>query len=379
MCRGLFLTVLITACLSLVSCTSSDPVEPTALRMRKNVKNLTTQEKADFVEAVKKLKTVQSPYDPAINYYDQFVKWHYLAFRCNPNDANVHGYPAHMGPGFLPWHRVYLRVFEEALRDVSGKDISVPYWDWTDDASTNAVFADDFMGGSGDPANRYAVMTGPFRKGEWTIEFSDADDVDSIFVDINTDPNPVPYLTRAIGANPMWKTVLPSAQDVATTLSVGTYDAAPWDASADSSKSFRNSLEGFRGKSGNFCDPETNNMDAKGNGSGLRSKMHNIVHVYVGGFFSPNPGDTTVIHAGSMTQNTSPNDPVFWIHHANIDRIWTAWMKRHGRTFAPVTGAHPGNNLNDVMEPWSFRKDGKNTPASVLDESVMGFEYDALP
>lgn len=54
-------------------------------------------------------------------------------------------------------------------------------------------------------------------------------------------------------------------------------------------------------------------------------------------------------------------------------------MKRHGRSYLPVNGAHMGNNLNDVMEPWSYRKDGKNTPVSVLDEEVMGFEYEALP
>ena len=370
---------LIAVCLNLVACTTADPIQPSAVRVRKNVKNLTAQEKADFVSAVKKLKTVQSPYDPAINYYDQFVKWHYLAFRCNPNNDDVHGYPAHMGSAFLPWHRVYLRVFEEALRDVSGKDITVPYWDWTDAASTSAVFADDFMGGSGDAANRYAVMTGPFRKGEWTIDFSDDDDVDSIFVDIETDPNPVPYLTRAIGINPVWPTLLPTAQDVATTLSVSAYDAAPWGPSVDTTKSFRNSLEGWRGKSGIFCDSTTKNMDARADGSGLRSKMHNIVHVYVGGIFTPDPANPAQRHAGSMAQNTSPNDPVFWIHHANIDRIWTAWMMRHGRSYLPVTGAPKGNNLNDVMEPWSYRKDGKNTPASVLDEDAMGFEYEALP
>jgi len=48
-------------CIVLASCTSADLTEPIALRMRKNVKNLTAQEKADFVDAVKKLKTVESP------------------------------------------------------------------------------------------------------------------------------------------------------------------------------------------------------------------------------------------------------------------------------------------------------------------------------
>lgn len=369
------------ACLVLAvvsACTTQDVVQPANVRVRKNVKNLTAQEKADFVSAVKKLKTVPSPYDPAINYYDQFVKWHYLAFRCDPADAHTHGYPAHMGPAFLPWHRVYLDVFEQALSSVSGKDITVPYWDWTDDGSTAAVFSDDFMGGTGDPAEGYAVMTGPLRKGEFVVSFTDVDDVDSIFADVNTDPNPVTYLTRAIGMFPGgWQPALPTATDVQTTLNVAVYDAEPWDCTPDTTKSFRNSLEGWRGKSGNFCDSATKNMDARPDGSGLRSKMHNVVHIYVGGIFpADNPAGSA---AGSMAQNTSPNDPVFWIHHANIDRIWAAWMKRHGRSYLPITGGPMGHNLNDVMEPFSFRTDGKNTPASVLNESSLNFEYDALP
>ncbi len=120
-------------------------------------------------------------------------------------------------------------------------------------------------------------------------------------------------------------------------------------------------------------------MDAEGDGSGLRSKLHNIVHVYVGGIFNLDPANPNILHTGSMAQNTSPNDPVFWLHHANIDRIWTAWMKRYGRVYAPVSGAPMGHNRNDVMEPWSMRTDGKNTPAAVLEESTMGFVYEALP
>ncbi|WP_261765765.1 MULTISPECIES: tyrosinase family protein [Pseudoalteromonas] len=25
----------------------------------------------------------------------------------------------------------------------------------------------------------------------------------------------------------------------------------------------------------------------------------------------------------------SPNDPIFWMHHAQIDRIWSEWQKRN--------------------------------------------------
>ena len=40
---------LIAVCLNLVACTTADPIQPSAVRVRKNVKNLTAQEKADFV------------------------------------------------------------------------------------------------------------------------------------------------------------------------------------------------------------------------------------------------------------------------------------------------------------------------------------------
>lgn len=32
---------------------------------------------------------------------------------------------------------------------------------------------------------------------------------------------------------------------------------------------------------------------------------------------------------------TSPNDPVFWLHHAFLDKIWADWMARHGRVYLP--------------------------------------------
>ncbi len=46
---------------------------------------------------------------------------------------------------------------------------------------------------------------------------------------------------------------------------------------------------------------------------------HGLVHVSLGG-----PG-------GDMTQMHSANDPIFWLHHSNVDRIWWEWQNSGNR------------------------------------------------
>ena len=127
---------------------------------RKNVNALTAQEKLDFITAVKAMK--------ANGKYNQYVKTHM--------DAMNHATPAsgspltrnaaHRGPAFLPWHREFLRRFEQDLQaEVPGAIL--PYWDWASDAAladpaTATVWGTDLMGGNGDAADGDLVKTGPF-------------------------------------------------------------------------------------------------------------------------------------------------------------------------------------------------------------------------
>ena len=54
---------------------------------------------------------------------------------------------------------------------------------------------------------------------------------------------------------------------------------------------------------------------------------------------------------------TSPNDPIFFPHHANVDRNLMAWQSRHGHSaptygFPTVRGPlAPGHALHDVIAP----------------------------
>ena len=47
--------------------------------VRQNVKSLSDRQKSALIEAIHRLKRTQSPIDPTLNYYDQFVRFHQLA------------------------------------------------------------------------------------------------------------------------------------------------------------------------------------------------------------------------------------------------------------------------------------------------------------
>ncbi|HEX9415696.1 MAG TPA: tyrosinase family protein [Gaiellaceae bacterium] len=321
------------------------------LRVRKDIKDLTPQEKADFVAAILKLKQTPSPWNAKLSYYDQFVWWHRQSFLCTIMAA-------HMSSAFLPWHREFLLLFENALRQVSGKPITIPYWDWTDPNSTAAVFAADFMGGPGVASKGYAVMNGPFRKGAWRLNVVDPK---------ASDPRGFHYLVRRF-ATPIART-LPTATQITTALTRPSYDVKPYDAMSSPTKSFRNYLEGWREVKRMTCEDGLMGVDSKPHAPHL---MHNGVHLWVGGIWGPKKKP----FLGTMTLNTSLNDPVFWLHHANIDRLWSQWEQIHGEQYRPVSGARRGQNLHDTM--WPYRNVGDETTiADLLDIDSLGYTYAA--
>lgn len=326
------------------------------LRVRRNAKDLTADEKKAFTDAILALKATPSPWTDGVSTYDQFVLWHRDAFECDLMAA-------HMGPAFFPWHRMYLHLFEEQLRAVD-PSISLPYWDWTVDQEPDSyVWQEDLMGGSGDPDQEFAVLTGPFRKDAWEITIFD-----------ETDDEKFPHLIRNIGQGVMAPD-LPTAAQLEEGLAISAYDAAPWNEQADPAASFRNYLEGWRD-----CSPSTCSTDGSTdypNCAGSHD-MHNRVHLWVSGemIFSHEGGhEEKEGPYGTMAWNSSPNDPVFFLHHANVDRIWSMWLARHGQVYEPESGAMHGHNLNDHM--WPYTEIGMEiSPPMMLDSRSWGYVYD---
>lgn len=245
---------------------------------RKNQRDLSRAEKSSFVQAVLELKRRGA--------YDEFVRLHVQYYVSDAQDGVRAG---HMAPSFLPWHRRLLLEFESALREVDPK-VTVPYWDWTvDNSPTSSLWGEDFLGGNGRSRDQQ-VMTGPFAyaAGNWSIRSGVRADL---------------FLTRNFG-RPASPVALPGKAELAGALDEKVYDAAPWDSTAASG--FRNRLEGWTtGRGGK--EPWLN---------------HNRVHRWVG---------------GEMLGAASPNDPVFWLHHAFIDLVWDRWQKQHPRaTYLPL-------------------------------------------
>lgn len=334
------------------ACGAEDTVADAAPRIRKNVKDLTAAEKQDYVDAILKLKSTPSPYSPEYSYYDQLIVFHREAVNYS---AGTEHHVAHAHPSILPWHRKMVLLFEDALREVSGKDITVPYWDWTDPESTQAVFSESFMGTQGDPSQEYALTNGPFRKDAWAV---------TVFSDDPTGRSmtPHPYLVRATGhydadVNP--DIHLPTTEEVETGLRIPNYDVAPWNTLSDRSKSFRNYLEGF--------DPDRPGY----------FHMHNMVHTWVAGHFTLENGE---VRFGTMAApDISPNDPVFFVHHANVDRVWAQWEELHPGVYTDVSGHGSGRDV--PMYPFSVYPDDRMsahglTPEALLDIQHLGYAYE---
>jgi tyrosinase len=291
--------------------------------------------------------------DLPVSAYDQFVIWHYVAMNIltpsppapNPNARNA----AHRGSVFLPWHRFMLLLFEQHLQRVLEDDtFGLPYWDWAADGDHQpvgeqpglAIWKATAIGGAGVP-----VGDGPFG-------FDSEHPENSFRVFFFEDPISgvlsVPLGPRGLVRRlqrPTSTLGLPTSQQVTALLRSQTkYDVANWDAASQSG--LRNLLEGWIPFSADS-----------------RSELHNRVHVWIGGDMGP---------------GTSPNDPVFYLNHCNVDRIWEAWMVKHGRNYAPddSPGNPLGHRLNDQIISLVSRR--ATTPNEMRDVTHI-YNYDELP
>ena len=249
-----------------------EPEPPTEVRVRKEVHTLTVEQRELFTQT----------YRQAWDAPDSELKQMADEFLTNFSRG------LHNNGAFLPWHRGYLLLVENQLREIS-PNITIPYWNWNQGRpiSEDSIWGDgpgQFSGNGG--ANR-CVTDGPFGT-ESGFEMTNGR-----------------CLERRISGGRA-----ASATEVQNLL-----DRYP---SASSFDQFRNRLE---------------------HGPG----MHDSVHCIVG---------------GTMCSARASNDPVFFLHHANIDRIWAGWQGQSEEH----RSAYTGNTSRDEFMPVS-----PYTPVDLLD------------
>ncbi|MFM9069373.1 MAG: tyrosinase family protein, partial [Planctomycetota bacterium] len=225
-----------------------------------------------------------------LSIYDFFVYWHYQCM----SQATPIGHPsrnaAHRGPVFLPWHRYYLMRFEDYLRQAIGDDtFRITYWNFGND-------------GNLPPANQGSALI-------WSIL---SDFLDPVIWPIRLHPH-------RDGISAM--TVMPAGIALQRTLGVGSSGLKlTTTAECKDVIAMDGALDLYEKGVAPFFSPtyDANSFGFRNrleSGQGMAStSMHNGVHNWIG---------------GDMGTGASPNDPVFFLHHANIDRMWHAWQKKH--------------------------------------------------
>ncbi|KAL1774328.1 tyrosinase [Sigmodon hispidus] len=260
-----------------------------------------------------------------ITIYDLFVWVHYYVSR----DTLLGGSEiwrdidfAHEAPGFLPWHRLFLLLWEQEIRELTGdENFTVPYWDWRD-AENCDICTDEYLGGR-HPENPNLLSPASFFS-SWQIICSRSEEYNSH--QVLCDGTPEGPLIRNPGNQDKTKTSrLPSSADIEYCLSLTQYEAGSMDRTANFS--FRNTLEGF-------ANPLTGIADA------FQSSMHNALHIFMNGTMSQVQG--------------SANDPIFLLHHAFVDSIFEQWLRRHRPLLAvyPEANAPIGHNRDSYMVPF---------------------------
>jgi tyrosinase len=185
---------------------------------------------------------------------------------------------------FLPWHRGYLIALEAMIRDAiknmrgAPADWALPYWNYfkpNQNALPPAFASPDWPDGQG---NNPLFVTARYGNGSGTI-----------FVPMNR------VNENALGDGPF---------------------VGPGQGGS----------QGFGGIETGF------NHDDSTHG-GIERQPHDLVHGLVGG------GDPQTDLPGLMSDpDTAGLDPIFYLHHANIDRLWEVWKGM------PTAQGDPDNN-----------------------------------
>jgi Common central domain of tyrosinase/Polyphenol oxidase middle domain len=226
---------------------------------------------------------------------------------------------------FLPWHRMYLFFFEKIVRaaviaDGGPADFALPYWNYDQAAPRN-------------------TLPLPFR--EATLP--------------DGSPNP-----------------LMPADGLRDRGIAGGAELRPEDTS--STRAMNSTV--FTGPGGTAFGGGRSGPALFDGASGLLElQPHNIIHTVLGG---PRPDDLRDCSIGQMTHpRCAALDPIFWLHHGNIDRLWNRWLDLAGGRANPADAAWQSQRFSFADETGATVA---MSVAEVLDSAAqLKYVYDDRP
>lgn len=313
------------------------PAVPPPIRVRRNVGKLKVDDPIIlwFRRAIGHMKEL--PIDTFNSWRFQAAIHDYvpgedpLSPKGDPDGPNkpFWGQCEHGGWFFLPWHRIYLHHFEKIVAAHIVKlggphNWALPYWSYSPDPANDAKLPTPFLGEK--------IPNAALR-------------------DIKLDPKDDNHLwvkERHPEAN-NGNAFIASADQTSPVLALAETD--------------------FSQPSGNFG---FGGAPVKGHSGAQRGRLERRPHDQMHGAVSGPNGDGFM---GGFT--TAPLDPIFWMHHCNIDRIWEVWVAKGNKNptdkkwtdekfrFRDVTGASneltPGEVVNTKAKPLFYEYEELNT------------------
>ncbi|KAK7434078.1 hypothetical protein VKT23_020404 [Stygiomarasmius scandens] len=251
--------------------------EPTVCKQlyeRREWRTLSTEEKVAYISAVKCLTSLHherlsytasgSLMTGSHSIYDDFALTHDML-----EDF------AHENAYFLPWHRYFTHLFDVALRDRCNYEGAFPYWDWSLDA--------------------FDMMSSPILDPDATSGFGTNGDCASTDCFVNDGAFRDVVLSYPISHR--------------LRRNITFVDSANRSLTKKLSPDYLSQI--MQNTTGDFFAFQYR-----------FSHVHNNLHFIVGGDMDSECPSNYPKDACDLTSFAS-NDPLFWLHHGQIDRIWS--------------------------------------------------------
>lgn len=278
---------------------------------------------------------------------------------------------------FFPWHRGYMGYFEQTVRAISkNQNFAFPYWDWTQLPEIPQTMFEGPLTPSSAAYNPYIKSYDTFKAyiNPALTAFWNSRTPGQVAQSNLRGFTSLDVVWDQIQNNPMYATT-PNARYLTAQNSKLDADTA----AACEPKVILAGLKPttFLPFNSSKTDSHTVPPGKQTRFSVLEGQPHNLVHNNIGGV-NHVPQDSF----GYMQDNLSPTDPIFMLHHANMDRLWQIWIRKQERLGLPTLPEDPKDRKQWEADPFLFFVDaeGKPVTAKAGDYAAIGaFDYDYEP